>query len=162
MKLLLISLLILITNVGFSQEYNPTQIKNIEDNSLANEGDMYLDTTNDIQYIGTTEGKLKILTPKFVRVIEQTGSYTLDWHDSGAVFTFNSATDINLTIPSGLPIGFNISVYQLGAGNVVFTPAAGVTLSNRLSIFVSAGPGAGVGLVSTGTDAYHLTGDLKK
>lgn len=162
MKIVFTCILLLIINSVFSQNYTPVQIKNISDNKLAFEGDMYLDTVNNVQYIGTTDGNLKVLVPKFVRVINKTAAYTLDWHDSGVVLTFNTAANVVLTVPPGLPIGFNISVYQLGAGNVVFTPGAGVTLSNRLSIFKTSGPGSGAGVVSLGTNIYAVTGDLKK
>lgn len=92
----------------------------------------------------------------------KTTSYQVTELDGGKVFVFDSATDTNLTIPTGLPIGFNISVYQTGDGQVTVTGSGGVTIKNRLSRFKTAGKDAGVGLISTATDTFHLTGDLKK
>ncbi len=94
-------------------------------------------------------------------VVNRTSNYTLTANDNSKVFTFSSASDLTLTVPSGLPIGFNISIYQTGTGRVTITGAAGVTVLNRLSRFRTAGQHAGAGLVSTSTNSFHLTGDLR-
>ena len=94
-------------------------------------------------------------------VIAKTASYVLTENDNGAVLTFNSSTAMTLTIPSGLPIGYNVSVYQIDTGKVTII-GSGATIKNRLSRFKTAGKNAGVGIVSTSTDVYHLSGDLKK
>ncbi|WP_159086001.1 beta strand repeat-containing protein [Flavobacterium faecale] len=93
-------------------------------------------------------------------VVPKTSNYTLVAADNGKVFTFNSATAVTLTVPTGLTIGFNVSVYQIGSGNV--TVSGGATILNRLSRFKTAGVSAGIGLVITATNTAHLTGDLKK
>jgi len=96
------------------------------------------------------------------RVIAKTSSYTLQVGDDSAVFTFDSTSDVTLTVPAGLPVGFNVSVYQLGSGKVIFSGSGGASIKNRLSRFKTAGKDAGVGLICTSSDVYHLTGDLKK
>ena len=107
------------------------------------------------------EGALaELAAPSYPSVNTKTTGYTLTAGDNGSVLTFDSATDVVLTVPSGLPIGFNVSVYQLGDGTVTFT-ASGTTLKNRLSRFTTAGKDAGAGVVATGTDSFHITGDLK-
>ena len=92
----------------------------------------------------------------------KTASYTLTASDYGNVLTFNSATDVILTIPTGLPVGFNISIYQIGTGKVTITGAGGVQIKNRLQRFRTAGLDAGVGIIATATNVFHITGDLKK
>ena len=57
----IICVLFLLTKMGVAQYYSDTQIQTIHSNLLANEGDMYLDTINNIQYIGTTNGMLKTI-----------------------------------------------------------------------------------------------------
>ncbi len=99
---------------------------------------------------------------RIATVITKTTSYTLTNNDLGSVFRFNSSSPMTLTIPAGFPIGSNISVYQVGTGQVTIVGAAGVTVRNRLSIFRTAGQDAGVGIMSTDTDVYHITGDLTK
>ena len=126
------------------------------------------DATNEIQTlsisgkdltISGTGGNTVTLSSSFT-VSAKTASYTLSTTDNGAVITFNSATNMVLTVPSGLPIGFNISVYQLGTGTVTFT-GSGTTLNNRLSQFTTAGKDAGANLVATAVDSFHVTGDLE-
>ncbi|CAM1372996.1 hypothetical protein [Tenacibaculum xiamenense] len=99
--------------------------------------------------------------PATAEVVNRTSNYTLIADDNGKVFTFNSTSDITLTVPSGLPVGFNISIYQTNTGRVTISGAAGVTILNRLSRFRTAGQHAGAGLVSTSTNNFHLTGDLR-
>lgn len=93
-------------------------------------------------------------------VITKTGNYTLTAVDNGSIFRFDSVTDMNLTVPIGLVVSYNVSVYQVGTGKV--TIIGGATIKNRLSRFKTAGLDAGVGIVSTATDIFHITGDLKK
>jgi len=95
------------------------------------------------------------------KVIEKTGNYTLAQGDNEAIFTFNSSSAITLTIPSGFPVGYNVSIYQIGTGKVTVV-GSGTSIKNRLSRFRTAGKDAGVGIVSTASDVYHLTGDLRR
>jgi len=94
-------------------------------------------------------------------VIHKTADYTLTKSDNAAVFTFDSTTDMTLTLPTGLPVGFNVSIYQINTGKVHIV-GSGTTVLNRLSRFKTAGKDAGVGIVSTNKNIFHLTGDLKK
>ncbi|SEB37097.1 hypothetical protein SAMN04489761_0224 [Tenacibaculum sp. MAR_2009_124] len=99
--------------------------------------------------------------PATAEVVNQVSNYTLTANDNGKVFTFNSTGNLTLTVPSGLPIGFNISIYQINTGRVTISGAGGVSILNRLSRFTTAGQHAGAGLVSTSTNNFHLTGDLR-
>ncbi len=94
-------------------------------------------------------------------VIPLTGDYTATLQDNGNILTFNSPTDVVLTMPAGLPEGYNLSIYQIGAGKVQFVGAGSVQVKNRLNRFFTAGLDAGAGIVATGTDIFHLTGDLR-
>lgn len=62
MKLLLTLLLFTIQSIVFSQFYDSTQIKTIENSRIAKEGDMYLDTIRKEYRIGLTHGELGKLT----------------------------------------------------------------------------------------------------
>jgi hypothetical protein len=112
------------------------------------------------QFNGTNWDKLVI---KEVPTVElKTTNYTLTANDNGSVFTFNSSVNITLTANAGLPVGFNISIYQLGDGQVTIIGGSGVIIKNRLSRFKTAGKDAGAGLICTENNIFHLTGDLKK
>ncbi len=114
------------------------------------------------QVLSSTGTGTQWVDPNLAEVINKTASYTLTSTDNGKVFTFNSATDVTLNVPAGLPVGFNISIYQINTGKVEITGIGGVTVLNRLSRFKTAGKDAGVGLVCTSTNNFHLTGDLKR
>ncbi|PCE62950.1 hypothetical protein [Sediminicola luteus] len=125
----------------------------------ATEGDLYRTTDSNEYYIGLENGSLLPFASS-VGVQTKTTNYTLQSTDNRSVLTFNSATPVTLTIPAGLPIGFNISVYQLGIGQVQIVGSGGVTIRHRLSRTKTAGQDAGVGIVATASNSYHLTGDL--
>ena len=112
------------------------------------------------QFNGTTWDEL--LIKELPTVEAKTGSYTLTADDNGKVFTFNSSTDLTLTTIAGLPIGYNISIYQIGDGQVTITGSGGTITKARLSRFKTAGKDAGAGLICTATNIFHLTVDLKK
>lgn len=123
------------------------------------DGTLVFDSTIKKLYVyANTEWKELVFTPK---IFEKTGDYTLVQSDNGAILTFNSISAVTLTIPAGFPVGYNVSVYQVGTGKVSIA-GSGTTVLNRLNRFRTAGKDAGVGIVATATDTYHLTGDLKR
>jgi hypothetical protein len=91
----------------------------------------------------------------------QTGTtYTLLASDNGKVVTFNNSAAVTLTVPSGLGVGFNCLVVQLGAGAVTPT-ASGTTIRQRQSLTKTAGLYAIATLVSYATDTFALAGDIQ-
>lgn len=91
----------------------------------------------------------------------QTGTtYTFTNTDCGKVLTFNNASPITVTIPTGLPIGFNCTVIQLGAGQVGFTNAAGVTLQSYGNQYKLIGQHASATLFEYSTNIVNLSGNL--
>ena len=123
------------------------------------DGMLVFDTTAKRLYVfANSSWRELLITPK---VLTKTANYTLQASDNGEVLTFNSATPVTLTIPSGFPVGYNVSVYQTGTGKVTIV-GSGATILNRLNKFRTAGKDAGVCIVSTATDTYHLTGDLRR
>ena len=60
----------------------------------------------------------------------QTGTtYTLLTSDNGKIITMNNGSSSTVTIPSGLPVGYNTTVVQLGTGSVGFT-SSGTTINS--------------------------------
>jgi hypothetical protein len=91
----------------------------------------------------------------------QTGTtYTLQASDNGEVLTFNNASGITLTVPSGLGAGFNCLIVQLGAGTVTPTSSA-ATIYQRQSLTQTAGQYAVATLVAIAPNTFILSGDLQ-
>jgi hypothetical protein len=91
----------------------------------------------------------------------QTGTtYTFSAADNGEIVTFNNGSTITVTVPTGLPVGFNCTSIQLGAGQVGFTAASGVTLNAYASGFKIAGQHGSAALISYASNVYNLSGTL--
>lgn len=90
---------------------------------------------------------------------DQTGTtYTLVSGDNGKVVTFNNASAVTVTVPSGLPVGFSCAIIQKGAGQVTLA-TSGTTLRNRQSHTKTAGQYAVCSLFSHVTNEYMFGGD---
>jgi len=91
----------------------------------------------------------------------QTGTtYTFITADNGEIVTFNNGSTITVTVPTGLPVGFNCTAIQLGAGQVGFTAASGVTLNAYASGLKIAGQHGSAALISYTSNVYNLSGTL--
>jgi hypothetical protein len=85
-------------------------------------------------------------------------TYTLQSSDSGKFLTISNGSPVTLTVPSGLPTGFTVSICQLGAGQITVSPS-GVTINNRQSHTKTAGQYAIVSLIGTVANTYIFGGD---
>jgi hypothetical protein len=91
----------------------------------------------------------------------QTGtSYSITGSDNGEILTFSNAAETTVTVPSGLPVGFNCTVIQLGAGQVGFTAAAGVTLNSYGNLIKIAGQHGAATVISYSSNIYNIAGTL--
>ena len=89
---------------------------------------------------------------------DQTASYQLVAGDNGKVIVLNNGSALNLTVPSGLGVGFNCSVIQKGAGQVTFV-ASSTTINNRQYHTKIAGQYGVATLVAYVADTFVLAGD---
>ena len=88
----------------------------------------------------------------------QTIAYTLQTSDNGGVVTVNSATGVNVTVPTALTAGFNCLVLQLGAGQVTFVGSGGMTINEPDSKTKTAKIYAGVSVYVDATNNCILSG----
>ncbi len=87
-------------------------------------------------------------------------SYSLAATDNSEVVQSNAASAITVTIPAGLPTGFNCMVLQYGAGQITFSPAAGVTIINRNSYNKTIGQYALATVLHIGSNIVIISGEL--
>jgi hypothetical protein len=85
---------------------------------------------------------------------------TLVEQQNGSTVLANNAAAITITIPKGLSPSYVVSVVQLGAGQVGFSPATGVTLNSYQNYRHIAGQYAAATLQAVGQDQYVLGGTL--
>jgi hypothetical protein len=83
-------------------------------------------------------------------------NYPLTAADNGKVIQSTSATAITITIPSGLPAGFNCTVVQMGAGQITF---AG-TYFNRGNFNKTASQYAIVSILHLGSNNIIVSGEM--
>lgn len=124
------------------------------------EGSVVFNTTAGrlYQYDGVQWLQLDIKKP---RIKTLTGNYTLTATDDNFALVFNTTSDVTLTVPSGLVLGFNVSIYQSGTGTVT-VQGSGANVRNRLLRFRTAGQYAAAGLLCTATNEFYISGDLKR
>lgn len=101
---------------------------------------------------------------RVLAINEQTDNYTLALTDAGKIVEMNKATAVNLTVPANASVAFpvlsRIDVVQIGAGQVTFVAAGGVTIRSKGSILTIAGQNAGASLYKRATNEWVLLGDL--
>jgi hypothetical protein len=106
----------------------------------------------------SAEGGYRI-TANAIRTLTGT-TYTFLTTDDGKIITSSNAANQIFTIPTGLPVGFNCSVIQLGAAPVGFVGASGVTLNSFAGKTFTAGQYAAVSIIEYATNLISIAGGL--
>jgi hypothetical protein len=86
-------------------------------------------------------------------------TYSLLTTDNGKIITWSNAGGVTLTVPSGLPVGFNTTVIQIGAGAVGIT-GSGTTLNSFEGKRRTAGQHAAVSIISYSSNVFNIAGGL--
>ena len=99
-----------------------------------------------------------------VSINAQTGTtYTTVLADQSKLVTLTNASAITVTIPANssvaYPVGTKIDFAQLGAGQVTFAGASGVTVNSTPTLKLRA-QYSGASCIKTATDTWLLVGDL--
>jgi hypothetical protein len=85
-----------------------------------------------------------------------TAAYSLTAADNGKIIQSTSASAITVTIPTGLPTGFNCTVVQMGAGQVTFSG----TYLNRSGFTKTASQYALVSILHLGSNTIVVSGEM--
>ncbi len=92
-------------------------------------------------------------------ISSKAGNYTLVAADNGTIISFTSGTAVTLTIPTGLPDGFNCMVVQYGAGQVTLA-GSGLTPISRNSYTKTIGQYALATILHMGSNVVIISGEL--
>lgn len=120
-----------------------------------------LGVTGNISSSGaiSTGGKVTstgyILTGSYTSIV--TGSYTLRSADNGQLLQINSGSLSYITVPSGLPQGFNCSLLQRGTAQFILN-GSGTSVYNAYNNSASYGQWAVVSLLQLDSGSYLLQG----
>jgi hypothetical protein len=123
-------------------------------------------TGNDISYTAgniSTTGALtggnsstSNLSGFAANVASISANYSITSADNGKVIQSTSASAITITIPTGLPTGFNCTVVQMGAGQVTFSG----TYLNRTGFSKTASQYSVVSILHLGSNSIIVTGEM--
>ena len=89
----------------------------------------------------------------------KTTSYTLVAADNGKILNFTNSTAVTLTIPSGLPTGFNCTIVQNGTGQITLA-ASSTTINNRNGFTKTAGQYSMVSILHLGSNVFISSGEM--
>jgi hypothetical protein len=92
-------------------------------------------------------------------VTSKSAGFSLAAADNGTVINMTSASAVTITIPAGLPDGFNCMVFQSGAGQITFS-GSGITLINRSGYTKSIGQNALITVLHLGSNNVVISGEL--
>lgn len=94
----------------------------------------------------------------------QTDNYTLVIGDAFKIIEMNKASGVNLTVPNNdsvaFPIGCEIIISQIGAGQITVVAGSGVTIRTRETLLCLDQYGV-MHLYKRGTNEWVLSGDLQ-
>ena len=89
----------------------------------------------------------------------KSAGFQLSASDNGSVINMNSSSAVTITIPTGLPDGFNCMVFQSGTGQITFA-GSGLTPVNRNGYTKSIGQNALVTILHIGSNVVVISGEL--
>lgn len=103
-------------------------------------------------------------TNKLISFNAYTTSDTLRLTDADKVIEMNVGTANNLVIPTNtayaFPVGTQIVLIQIGAGQTTFVPASGVTVHSSGSKLKLTGQYSGATIIKKATNEWYLFGDI--
>lgn len=93
-------------------------------------------------------------------VSTKTAAYTLTANDNGNIIEVDTTSgSITITVPAGLPVGFQVAIVNVGANSVVLAAGTGATLNAVGLNLTSQWTSAAVYRRAT-ADTYIAFGDL--
>lgn len=126
----------------------------------------WIKTGNDIAYTAgnvSTTGNLtggssstSAISGFSANVSSVSANYTLLATDNGKIIQSTSSSAITITIPSGLPTGFNCTIVQMGAGQISFSG----TYFNRGNFTKTASQYALVSIIHLGSEKIIVSGEM--
>jgi hypothetical protein len=123
-----------------------------------------LDFRTDALETATTNLQTDVTNINELQLNTRTASYTLVLGDAGKLVQMNVGSANNLTVPPNssvaFPIGTQILVVQVGAGQTTLVAGSGVTINSKDGNLKLSARYCGVTLIKRATDTWYALGDL--
>jgi hypothetical protein len=116
-------------------------------------------TTGNISTTGALTGgnsSTSSISGFAANVASISANYSITAADNGKVIQSTSASAVTVTIPTGLPTGFNCTVVQMGAGQITFSG----TYLNRTGFNKTVSQYAVVSVLHLGSNNILVTGEM--
>ena len=116
-------------------------------------------TAGNISTAGTITGgnsNTSSISGFAANVVSASSNYSITSADNGKVIQSTSASAITVTIPTGLPTGFNCTVVQMGTGQITFSG----TILNRTGFTKTASQYSVVSILHLGSNSILVTGEM--
>jgi hypothetical protein len=121
--------------------------------------------TNFLRFSSTGAATFSGLVTNYNVYNTQTASYTLVLADASKIVEMNVGSANTVTIPTNasvaFPIGTEITVMQLGAGNTTLVAASGVTIRSKDFSTRIGDQYTGATLIKRGTNEWYLIGNIQ-
>lgn len=96
-------------------------------------------------------------------IVNVNSNFTISGNLNSDVVLANSPTQITGTLISGNPLGFHVSIIQIGIGGYIRITGSGsnVKVNSRNNLFRTSGPFAQINILHTGNNGYIMYGDTQ-
>ena len=120
---------------------------------------------NALTVMGTVSASTAVIAGAFVPgtnfINTQSGTtYLLTNGDNGRAITLNNASPITVAIPSGLPVGYNVILLQLGSGQVSLSAGVGVSIASDGGKTKIASQHSTASLLSYASNIFNFSGNI--
>lgn len=123
------------------------------------EGQQLVDTTSGLQETRIASGWVASAPAAALATVAITGDTTLSAVHNNKRLAVDKASDVTLTLDTGLVSGFNCEIEQVGVGQAQVS-ANGTTINSLGSVTKTSGQFAVATLAWTATDVYTFSGDI--
>ena len=146
-----------VTNVARINEGNTFSVRQVMNSGITS-ANLYVSGGATFASAVVSDGGYRITSNA---INSRTGTtYSLLSTDDGKVVVWNATSGSTLTVPSGLSVGFNVTVISIGTGSIGITGASGVTLNSFENKLRIAGQHAAVSIISYNSNVFNVAGGL--
>jgi hypothetical protein len=157
-----------ISGTGFFQNINLSNLSELNISgariNISGSSGVYINTDLQVTRSGTFSSGVNLQNSQIINAVPQLINVNSNFNITGTYNTrlilANSSTSITGTIVSGNATGFNVSINQIGTGQVTITGSGlGIIINSYGNQYKTAGQYAAISLMHTGNNGYLMYGN---